>query len=269
MTCFHNRPAWKSTLENAKGKHAINFTFRTDRSPDYFIPCGKCEGCRARQRQDWAIRMAHESQSWDRNSFLTLTYDEEHCPEKINKHDIQTFLKRLRKHSDRKIRYYITGEYGERTRRPHYHAIIFNEDFLGGAYDISDKLYGNKWLDSIWKNGTTTIAPFSFATAMYTAGYCAKKISDPDTFALQSRNPPIGREWVKANHDNIRRNKNVVISGQEFTIPLVYMNWLRGDETFLNIKKELAENVEPKTDRQLRNQKLNHNAQQNLRNHKI
>ena len=269
MTCFHSRPAWASTLENAKGRHAINFQFRTDRNPDYFIDCGKCEGCRARQRQDWAIRMAHESKSWDRNCFVTLTYDEEHCPEKINKHDIQVFIKRLRHKSSRPIRYYAVGEYGEKTHRPHYHAIIFNEDFLGGSYKISEQLYGNKWLDSIWKQGTCTVSEFTFATALYVAGYTAKKIHDQDTFSLSSNRPPLGREWVKQHYDNIQRNKNVVINGQELPIPKTYMNWLRGDEAFNEIKRDLAEKVIPLNDQKLRNMRLNHNVKQNLKEHKI
>jgi hypothetical protein len=37
-------------------------------------------------------------------------------------------MKRLRKDSDRKLKYYICGEYGGKKNRPHYHAIIFNAD---------------------------------------------------------------------------------------------------------------------------------------------
>jgi len=49
------------------------------------------------------------------------------------KRDVQLFVKRLRKDQDArglaKIRYYLVGEYGDQTKRPHYHAAIFGEDF--------------------------------------------------------------------------------------------------------------------------------------------
>lgn len=271
MTCFHSRPAWKSTLPNENGQHPLNFTWRTDRKPDYFIDCGRCEGCRASQRRDWAVRIAHESQLYDRNSFVTLTYDDEHCPEFLDKHAVQVFLKRLRRATPRPFRYFICGEYGEKTKRPHYHAIIFNEDFRGGrfTYTINDELWGNKRLDRIWQNGTCAIADFTFSTAMYTAGYTAKKLGHKDIFTIQSRNPPIGKEWLRRNHDNIRRNGFVVMEGKEMPVPQVYWNWLKGEETFDKIKEELCEKINVLNDKKLRNKKYNFLAKQNLRGEKL
>lgn len=49
----------------------------------------------------------------------------------LNKRDFQLFMKRLRKEHGKnhpKIRYYCAGEYGSKTFRPHYHAIIFDSD---------------------------------------------------------------------------------------------------------------------------------------------
>ncbi len=44
----------------------------------------------------------------------------------LQKQDYQKFMKRLRKNTGLKsIRYYACGEYGTKTWRPHYHAIIF------------------------------------------------------------------------------------------------------------------------------------------------
>ena len=268
MPCFNPRPAWRSDLPNNNGKHEMRFQFRHDKSFE-LLPCGTCEGCRASQKRDWAVRIAHESTSWQRNCFVTLTYDEANCPEKINPVHPRNFIKRLRHHSDRPIRYYITGEYGEKTHRPHYHAIIFNEDFLGGAYEISEQLYGNKILDGIWKKGSTAISEFTFATAMYVAGYTAKKINDPDTFSLQSRIPPLGKNWVREHHDNIRRNKNVVINGQEFPVPKVYFQWLEGAEQYDKVKEDIKHQVKQKPLKTLKNRRINHIAQQSLRNEKI
>lgn len=49
--------------------------------------------------------MNHESQMWERNSFLTLTYDDKNLPKdkSINKRALQLFIKRLRKHLYNKV----------------------------------------------------------------------------------------------------------------------------------------------------------------------
>lgn len=269
MPCIRSRPAWVNQMPNDKGNHEINFTFRKDRPPEYFIDCGRCEGCRSRQRQDWGVRIYHESKEYDRTSFVTLTYDDEHCPEKISRKEIQWFIKRLRKEWHRPIRYFVTGEYGEKYGRPHYHAIIFNEDFLGGADHVSDRMYINGKLQDIWGLGQVQIAPFSIETAMYTAGYTAKKIGSSDTFSLMSRKPPIGKRWVEKYAENIRRNANVVVEGREYSIPKVYMNWLKGEQAFNELRDKLAEKVEPKNDRTLKARGINYRYAASMKKERI
>ena len=269
MPCYHSKPAWEKT-DPITGRKRISFKGELDQ-PDYFIDCGKCAGCKARARTDWAVRIYHESKSWPTNSFLTLTYDDEHCPPEIRKDDLQHFIKRLRYYSDNPIRYYAVGEYGENTRRPHYHAIIFNQDFWESKYryTIDENQYSDKNLETIWGKGRITISEFNMARAKYTAGYVTKKINDNDNFALMSRNPPLGREWLKQNHDNIRRNENVVIDGDEYPVPRAYMNWLKGVEAFDHIKRNLREKVKPLNDQKLRAKKAHYLAQQNLRTESV
>lgn len=216
MSCFYLRPAWRR-------EGGITFQKRGSQvEPDYQIPCGKCTGCAREKARDWAIRMAHESLYYDRNCFVTLTYRE--APDQIEQQHIQRFIKRLRKKAD--IRYFVTGEYGERTKRPHYHAIIFGEDFRGGAFSINEQLYANKRLDRIWREGNVVLADFGFATAMYVAGYTNKKLGDPLTFSLMSRNPPIGWRFARDHQQELRNRETVIINGKEFPIPKVYFQWL-------------------------------------------
>lgn len=269
MPCIRSKPAWVNQVPNEKGNHEINFTFRKDRPPEYFIDCGRCEGCRSRQRQDWGIRMYHEAKEYDRNCFLTLTYNDENLPDTIRKDHIQWFIRKLRREWDTPIRYYCTGEYGEKTRRPHYHAIIFGEDFMGGADHVSDQLYINPTVERIWGQGHAQIGRASISSIMYTAGYTAKKLGDPDTFALMSRFPPIGKRWVEKYKDNIRRNANVVVEGREYAIPKVYMNWLKGEEVFQELRDKLAEKVEPKNDQKLRARGLNYRHAAAMKKEKI
>jgi hypothetical protein len=130
----------------------------------------------------------HESQLHPENTFITLTYDNEHLPDPpqlIKKH-FQDFIRSLRKrNSHKKIRYYHCGEYGERLGRPHYHAILFNHSFsdkkkLNGHKD----LYTSKQLDATWQRGYASIGMVTPESAAYVANYIQKKNSRKKFFPL-------------------------------------------------------------------------------------
>jgi len=99
------------------------------------LPCGKCPPCKKRRTSGWSFRLVKEGERSNSALFITLTYDTEYVPitkngfMSLNKRDVQLFLKRLRKLNPHdKLKYYLCGEYGGDTRRPHYHLIIFNCD---------------------------------------------------------------------------------------------------------------------------------------------
>jgi len=275
MTCYYLRPAWRDQVENKNGKREITFSKKgTQLEEDLMVPCGKCEGCRAGARMDWAIRMHHESQSYERNSFITLTYED--SPEKLVKSDLQKFIKRLRKHSNRKLRYFGCGEYGEETNRPHYHLVLFNEDFRGGyTYNIDEQLYGNTALNRIWSHGTCTIGDFSMASACYVAGYVNKKIGDTDTFSIMSKRPPIGYDYAVQMQDQLARLETCVIEGKELPIPKIYLEWdkptkFRPETVHLDtVSGNRRKYLKGHSPQQLRNKQINQNAKANLKVNKI
>lgn len=98
------------------------------------LPCGKCPNCMKRRTSGWSFRLMKEGERSETALFVTLTYDTKYVPltkngfMSLNKRHIQTYMKRLRKLSDRKLKYYVCGEYGSVRDRPHYHMIIFNAD---------------------------------------------------------------------------------------------------------------------------------------------
>ena len=275
MTCYYLRPAWRDSQENKNGKKEITFAKKGSQIDEHvMVPCGKCEGCRAAARQDWAIRMYHESQSFDRNSFVTLTY--ENSPERLIKSDLQKFIKRLRKHSNRQLRYFACGEYGEETNRPHYHMILFNEDFRGGyTYNIDDQLYGNSALNRIWSHGTCTLSDFSMATACYVAGYVNKKLGDEDTFNIMSKRPPIGYDYAVKHQDELARLETCVIEGRQLPIPKVYLQWdqttkFRKETVHLDtVSGNRRKYLKELTPQQLRNKELSQKATQKLKVNKL
>lgn len=209
----------------------------------------------------------------ERNCFLTLTYDEEHLPSdgKISKKHFKQFIRKLHRRLTRKVRYFGCGEYGDQTGRPHYHAILFGEDFRDGHFDINGSMYGNAVLSKIWGHGQTTIAPAEIGSCMYTAGYVAKKTGDTDTFALQSRNPPIGKTWWSKYHDNIRRLEQINVGGKELPVPRAYIDWFKSEqfETYEKLKENRLSQARTLNDRQLYAKKRNLQAKTNLKQEKL
>lgn len=234
MSC--NRPitAYYSDKVNPEtGKRSLVFN-QTQRyrgaNPEYAshlkIPCGRCLGCRADLSLMWSIRGYHESQMHIQNSFITLTYDDQHLPPdgKIDKTHLQKFFKRLRRDGTR-FRYIACGEYGGTTRRPHYHAIIFGRDWLEHKIPINSDLYTAKPLIDTWGQGLVSIAPVTMASICYVCGYVNKKIDDPDTFNLMSRRPGIGHDWLDRYADDIARTGVVSIEGRSYQVPKRYLTW--------------------------------------------
>lgn len=125
------------------------------------VPCGKCSDCLKSKRNGWFVRLYEEQKVSATSIFCTLTYREEDVPHAIETdiddnfvadrlvlkpHDTQLFLKRFRKRLTArgiKLRYFLCGEYGSRTYRPHYHAIFFFDKPISIS-DVS-KLISDSW----------------------------------------------------------------------------------------------------------------------------
>lgn len=130
------------------------------------VPCGKCPECRRERINSWVFRLTQQERLHDTALFVTLTYATPPLTEKrfmtLDKTHVQNFFKRLRFNTGRKgIKYYASGEYGSDTKRPHYHAIIF---------DATEKEIEVAWGYGYCHFGTVT--PESIA-------YCAKYIDKP------------------------------------------------------------------------------------------
>lgn len=196
------------------------------------IPCGKCRGCRAQKARAWADRMVLELDHSKKAVFLTLTYNQEHVPCRmdastgeavlsLNKRDLQLFFKRLRKKfPDIDFRYCAVGEYGSNTQRPHYHAILFGislEDIddlvFHGTNELGDPFYiSETWQYDIWKQGYCYFSYVTWKTCAYVARYVKKKdmglvtdeyvdrVLEPPFF-VSSRNPGIGLYYPKEHPD--------------------------------------------------------------------
>lgn len=220
--CLFSRPSSPSSIAYKKG--VLSFD------------CGACPECLSKKARRWALRAVYESQQGPA-CMVTLTYDQyihdgrgrvigERVAERnVDKRDVQLFIKRLRKWfvskygKDYRIKYLITAEYGKRTHRPHYHALLFNVKFPDAVpYKRSKRgnlIYTSDILDNLWHNGICTVDTqnLSAACARYCTKYCAKDSRAEDTFMLFSRG--IGEEGLLRDFNG----KSYWIDGREYPIP--------------------------------------------------
>lgn len=179
------------------------------------VPCGKCIGCRLDHSKEWAVRCVLESLNHLHNSFITLTYDEGHCPKRLKKVHLSNFIKRLRAaHPDITIRFFACGEYGTLNGRPHYHALIFGYDFPDKEFLTNDglsALFSSSELEKLWPYGISSIGEVSLESCAYTARYSMKKTkaSKGDEFLLMSRRPGIAFDWFLDHQEMIYLSDHV------------------------------------------------------------
>ena len=216
----------------------------------FALPCGRCIGCRLKYSQMWAIRCVHEASMYDQNCCVTLTYSDDHLPEHgdLVYRDFQLFMKRLRqKFKGRLVRFFCGGEYGDKTLRPHFHALLFNFDFSDKVV-YSERggrpvLWSSAIADGLWRCGNVVVGEASFDSAAYIARYVTKKVygdlaeqhyTDPDTgyrltaeFAHMSlKNGGIGIPWLRKFGAGVARELTVVSDGKELYAPRAYVNYL-------------------------------------------
>lgn len=125
----------------------------------------------------------------------------------LSKVDIQLFLKRLRININRfsnvpkeqqKIRYFICGEYGPATLRPHYHGIIWTNseqlckwlvENLSASWPLCDKNRTDQYISLVEKNAPQYVSAY-INCFNYLPLYLQRKEFRP--FHLCSKGPAIG-----------------------------------------------------------------------------
>lgn len=215
------------------------------------IPCRKCLPCRLNIASEKAIRAMHEAQIFgDNNCFLTLTYSDAHLSSpRLHLEDFQTFMKDLRNHvghaPESRIGVMYTGEYGEETKRPHWHAILFNYDPPDKkkfrTTERGDHVFKSTLIDEIWgKNDPekkpSEIGNVTMDSAGYVARYAAKKLvhgkdqeHDFHPIHKTSSKNAIGKRWIEKYWEQTFNNGYVLHpqNKSKLSIPRYYVDWLR------------------------------------------
>ena len=247
------------------------------------VNCGKCMACRINYTSAWKLRLLYELSEWDSAMFITLTYDEGHVPGdfSLHKKDPVGFFKRLRAYlaynSDRQIKYYCCGEYGDKkdiTRpdknhgRPHYHAVIFG---LNPFDDNDRKLIVEAWqhrcedwqfdrnrgkLNQYGIGEKSAIQNVTPEDIEYVTGYVQKKLSgslagttygdDEPPFAIMSKG--LGLEFALSNAHRLRTNGFTYLSGHKISLPRYYREKLEIDIDYSKVPGKTKEQYEAELD---------------------
>lgn len=235
-----------------------------------FVPCGNCELCLKRYKTDWVLRISLEAAECARQNklsfFLTLTFDDDHCPPELDISIIQKFFKRLRKSFPERFSYFLSGEYGGQTARPHFHCVVMG---------VSNEEFFISCVDRCWSTfGFYSASLLNYARAGYVTNYSLKKLDykdkrlpvgfydmslddrfiflskfSPDlleskivfhpVFSLASKRPGIARSYVLRNIDRLRKDKVVHFNGFVYALPRYFRKIIT--EKYPEFKQEYTE----------------------------
>ena len=213
------------------------------------VPCGRCIACRISKAHDWAVRGILESYCHEKSSFITLTYDDEHLPKNlsVSKVEFDKFVKRLRENLSRKypgvlVKVLGSGEYGDHSLRPHYHAIVYGFDFPDRQplYRFKGNQYfTSPFLSELWEFGNHVIGEVNLTTITYCAKYVIKKVTgdraaehygdrDPE-FGYYPRRPALGREFFEKYTSDFFPKDFITIEGKKHPMPRYFYKRLEAD----------------------------------------
>lgn len=236
-------------------KSGSGITFKPrDNHPElegFELECRKCLPCRLNIAREKAVRALHESKMHEDNIFLTLTYDEQNLKSpKLQYRDFQLFMYSLREKRTRHIKdkdlkkkfsisYMVTGEYGEKNKRPHWHAIIFNYRPTDAKHkyttELGEDVFTSEEISNLWKKGNIEFGSVTLESASYVARYAAKKLvhghdQDHDYHPIHktSSKNGIGRTWIEKYYAHAFSHGLIVLpNGQTTKIPRYYVDWAK------------------------------------------
>ena len=222
-----------------------------------FVPCRKCWECLVHRQNEWIFRIKAEIKYSLNAWFMTYQYNEQNVPiyqQRLNKEtgelkkefvrgvqnvttsdfvrtvyykDLQDYFKRLRKKHP-SIKYYAVPEYGEKTSRPHYHAIVIsNEDvsrtpFLRNLQIMWDTYTDRKPTGN--QNGYVHRDNATHRSIRYTIKYMTKRIKDTPIGADIPKayiSKGLGKTWIEDNKQFFYKNdQRYLVEDGGYKIPM-------------------------------------------------
>lgn len=224
------------------------------------IKCGKCPTCQREKASEWAIKLINEAKYHKKACFITLTFDNKILLDRnskahkyganasfvfnINnsKEYFKKFIKRLRKHyKDKAITFFHVGEYGEKTKRPHHHCIIYGINFEEDRREIEKSKSGktqyfSKTLFDLWACGRISVQDLNTSNTIYICQYSLKKFKNNIhnkkyrpimSFSNRSK---YNVKWCRRNYEQIAKGYLEDKDGKKYRIPKSYLKNLSEDK---------------------------------------
>lgn len=226
-----------------------------------YVPCGQCMPCRINAKRVHTGRILLETMAYDTPSvFATLTYSPESIPARgsLDPRQAMRFIDRLRHRKELKslgtLRYFLVGEYGSKTWRPHYHCALF------GVPPEYAQVIDDCWKEKGRKLGHTDVGIIELESAAYLADYTTKRLTSPrdpriiDTglvpeFSRMSKTPPVGTTGIYKIIDMLTTKEGALVLSQQGDIPHVFSshgrNWPIGKYHKKLLRKELGITTPP------------------------
>lgn len=175
------------------------------------VGCGQCMPCRINKKREVTARIILEYMMHEYSLFITLTYNDDSVPinhegdQTLRPEDVKDWIRRFKrahKHIG-PVRYFVVGEYGEKTERAHYHAILFGvsphcEKMVHETWNQISVKIGQRWRIIDYDRGFTMCGIMNPDRAAYIAGYTTKKMTSIGHRDLRARWPEFSR-WSKGN----------------------------------------------------------------------
>lgn len=233
MACTRPKRAWISANGTwPSGAQKLTFAENQGiRGAMRLVPCGQCYLCRTRQRMDWSTRLHHESFTHKQIGFLTVTFDDKYLPQRVEWSQLEPLWQWLKTAGVDKM--FAVGEYGFKTKRPHFHLITYGRDFmeLNQIYEWDRGQFRSTDLEEAWGQGFVTTAPLQPGGCDYVTGYVQKKLPKEDgtdpwaAIKKQTARPALGRSFCESFLDDILTGEACVVNGYKRPIPAVYFDW--------------------------------------------
>lgn len=219
-----------------------------------YVPCGSCKLCKVRIREQWKLRCLMELAYQKQSCFVTLTYSNEFLPanSSLKKEDIQNYHKRLRQYinndsnfnEENKIKYLLSGEYGDEGDRPHYHEIIFG---------LGNNLITQEYIEDAWGMGNIHLGYAEADSIRYTLDYTLKKFNNlinETIYYKTGRIPPfkmssngLGKKFALEYKDRILKDGYISYQGIKHQIPRYFLK-LYGIKNYKSEYSEVLEREE-------------------------
>ena len=194
---------------------------------DYDVDIEKSIGILCAQRDEYS-RLYSRSHKFVPHDVIYLL----HYP------DIQRFIKRFRQYANRKfkasVRYYVIGEYGTNSLRPHWHLLLFFDsddlarDLERCYYPTVDELIENpdlkfytendcaESIHSLWKFGFATSERTNKSAYYYVSGYVTSSSRFPLVLSALSRPHSLHSQFFGQVLDEEEVKRSILSENFEF-----------------------------------------------------